>query len=181
VDPWLRQDIDTEASYKAFLVYRDMGPGRRLVIPGTPPQVLLDWFNTHGWADRVKAYDRWLDGQRLSARADRAKAYAASQESDHRALLGDARALVALELEKRVKASLEAGEAPTLSVAELAKLTDLTLKYERVQAGLPTDRVKLDLSNLDDTEIAEALRLAEKAERGHGSGNPESGEGNSNA
>lgn len=163
MDPWERQPCDNEASYAAFLRYRDQGPGRKLSLAGVTPQQLLDWHNAHGWRERVAAYDRMMDQAAIEARKAKAAQAAETQDEDHRAILGDARALVRLEMEKRIKDCLANPDTPTMSIAEMHKLLDTVVKLERTQVGKPTEITRLDLSGLTDEELEEAERLARKA------------------
>lgn len=167
MDPWEKQACDTEASYGAFLAYRDQGPGRKLYMQGYRPQELRDWHDAHGWRERVAAYDRMIDAARVEAVKAKAERAAVAQDEEHRALLADARALVALELEKRVRDCLQNPMTPTMSVSELTRLVEQTVKLERLQDRKATEVVAVDLSTLTEDELAEAERIARKA-KGNG-------------
>ncbi len=161
--PWEKQECDTEESYAFFLKYRNQGPGRKLYMPGARPQQVRDWHDQHGWKERVLAYDRHVDAEYVRTRTEKAAKAAESRDEDHQAILGDVRALVRLEVEKRVNEGLANPLTPTMTIAELNKLLDTAVKLERTQAGKPTDIVQMDLSGLTDDELQEAYRIARKA------------------
>lgn len=103
-----------------------------------------------------------MDQARVTAREKRAEDYAANREQEHRTLLGDARAIVALEWEKLAKQVLASGDTSALTVSELTKLTDNIIKLERLTAGQVTVRKAIDLSSLTDEELEIAEYLADK-------------------
>jgi hypothetical protein len=66
---WERQETDTDKSFEAFCVYRDMGSNRslrevaqRLSKSAT---IINRWSSAHDWVNRVSAYD---DDQREQTR-----------------------------------------------------------------------------------------------------------------
>jgi len=61
---WERLDTDTDKSYEAFCIYRDMGSNRTLrklaqELNKTLTQI-GDWSSKHNWQERVSAYDDYL-------------------------------------------------------------------------------------------------------------------------
>ena len=75
LEPWERQPDETDRAWEAFLVYRDLGPGRsvaeaarRLSISGA---VIHKWSGPHRWLERVKPYDRHVDKMAVAAFAQR--------------------------------------------------------------------------------------------------------------
>lgn len=62
IEPWERQPEETEKAYEAFLVYKNLGPGRtftavsrRLQKSGT---LIQRWKNRYNWEQRAAAFDR---------------------------------------------------------------------------------------------------------------------------
>lgn len=67
-EPWLRQPGDTDKSFEAFTVYRDMPPGERRLEEvgrrlGKSGQIISRWSINHEWRARVNAFDRDQDRQ----------------------------------------------------------------------------------------------------------------------
>ncbi len=68
---WERNETDTDKSYSAFCVYRDMGRdrsirevGRKL---GKSRAQIERWSAKHNWVKRVSAYDDYLEAQQREA------------------------------------------------------------------------------------------------------------------
>jgi len=68
---WERQKTDTDKSYSAFCVYRDMGRDRSIRGVGRElgkSKALIDrWSSKHDWVNRVNAYDDYLEAQQRNA------------------------------------------------------------------------------------------------------------------
>ncbi len=77
-----RQPNESAKAYRAFALYRDMGPGRCLartaaVYYGWPqksrkkaPGTFKRWCREHDWVARAEAYDDFLEMERRSAISD---------------------------------------------------------------------------------------------------------------
>src|SRR5690349_6145499 len=74
--PWERQPGDSPQAWAAFVVYRDMGPGRsiRAVCSdmGKDRGTIGLWSSRHGWRARVEAFDREQDRIARLAMIDKA-------------------------------------------------------------------------------------------------------------
>jgi hypothetical protein len=65
---WERLPSDTDKSFEAFCIYRDMGTTRSLEKAWrkykegaeTVPGYFKDWSREHNWVERVNAYDDYL-------------------------------------------------------------------------------------------------------------------------
>lgn len=73
LQPWERRPDETDRAWEAWLVYRDMGPGRsvaeasrRLNISKT---TINSWSTRHAWLERVKPFDRHMDRAALAEHA----------------------------------------------------------------------------------------------------------------
>ena len=68
---WERQTTDTDKSYSAFCVYRDMGRDRSQERVGKElarsRQQISRWSHKHDWVNRVSAYDDYLEAQARQA------------------------------------------------------------------------------------------------------------------
>lgn len=83
--PWDRQKGESEAAYRAFLAYRDLGPGRTREAAyattyghggGTkkaPAGQFTKWCDEHRWVDRCRHWDNHLQAERDRAAAERAR------------------------------------------------------------------------------------------------------------
>ena len=74
---WERQEGETEAAFRAFCIYRDMGIGKRAMrlVPRTteeknddqvtnrkqPDRIVAKWSTAHNWRKRCEAYDNYLE------------------------------------------------------------------------------------------------------------------------
>jgi hypothetical protein len=69
--PWERQDPDTDRSFEAFEVYRQMGTARSLAKVarklGKSKRVIEAWSRRNQWAERVIAFDRY-EAQKINDR-----------------------------------------------------------------------------------------------------------------
>ena len=62
IEPWERQPGETEKAYEAFLIYKNLGPGRTVTEVAKKlsksRQLMARWCSHYGWTDRAAAYDR---------------------------------------------------------------------------------------------------------------------------
>lgn len=70
LNPWDRQISETDVSFEAFVIYRDLGPGRSLEIVreklGKSATLIERWSSKHDWGGRVAQWDTFLDQQKQS-------------------------------------------------------------------------------------------------------------------
>ncbi len=63
--PWHRQAWDTDASFEAFVAYRDLGTGRKFKqaadVIRKDESLVRRWAAAHAWRERAVAYDNALD------------------------------------------------------------------------------------------------------------------------
>lgn len=122
-DPWDRNDTDTDKSFEAFVVYRDLGPARTYTEVSRKlhkvPSLIKRWSYQHDWRKRVKAYD--ADKARDWDEMARATAWTVAER--HAQL---ARALTTRGLQ-----ALQNIDPATLSPSDLARWIDLAVRIER--------------------------------------------------
>lgn len=62
IEPWERQPGETEKAYEAFLVYKNLGPGRSIKKVSDRLHktyaLIYRWNMRYGWKTRVEAFDR---------------------------------------------------------------------------------------------------------------------------
>lgn len=62
IEPWERQPGETEKAYEAFLVYKNLGPGRSIKKVSDRLQktyaLIYRWNMRYKWKTRVEAFDR---------------------------------------------------------------------------------------------------------------------------
>ncbi len=63
--PWERQTGETEKAYEAFLIYKNLGPGRTLVAVSERLQksytLIRRWAKEQDWKNRVFSWDRDIE------------------------------------------------------------------------------------------------------------------------
>lgn len=143
---WEQQPTDTDQSYSAFCVYRDLGVRRSLVeasrkyydlgdepIAGTSPKLrqMKSWSATHNWVARANAYDLYLDEQARYEQLEAVK----EMRRRHAAVASMALAKAAERL--RVASS------ESLSISDASRLLDLAVKIERLARGEASERHEL--------------------------------------
>lgn len=130
--PWERLPEETPKAWRAFCVFRDLGPTRTLARAAQalglrPASVrrLEEWSSRYRWVERALAYDEWLDAQR------RAEREAAVREMARR------HAELAALLLERVRARVEALRPEELTPAEVARWLEVAARLERLSRGEP--------------------------------------------
>lgn len=73
---WEKQEDETSKSFEAFVIYRNMGPGRAIekVVKklGKSKALLERWSSQNDWVKRAQAYDGYLE---LKARQGKEEQY----------------------------------------------------------------------------------------------------------
>lgn len=141
---WERLPSDTDKSYEAFCIYRDMGASRSLekVSKKLDKSVTLlgRWSSDHNWVDRVSAYDT----HRAAERSKRKEAKRIQIEDN---VLKDYN-VMRKAIEKRLKLLQDTNYAG--EVYELQNLLGLMKQaddYARRAVGLP-DKISESKSEL---------------------------------
>lgn len=155
---WERLPSDTSASFRAFAVYRDLGPERSLSKAaetlGKHPGQLKAWSVRHGWQGRVLAFDAHEDElQQKRIRARRRRAL------DRRLDLAD-------KAFDKVEEALDGQDTSKWRAGDLARVLAETAKLEDTVIGSPSQRsaggepiTADDFEHLADEEIVSQLVL----------------------
>ena len=134
---WLQQDDETNASYAAFCIYRDMGVRRSLrqtcqtyyELADLPARTdgkvtqISSWSQKYDWVERAWAYTAHLD------RMARIEATEAAKQ------MGRRHAAIASVAIAKAAERINAIEASKLSTREAVVLLDLGVKVERMARG----------------------------------------------
>lgn len=151
---WQKLDTDTDKSYEAFCIYRDMGAQRSIERAWLKYQDRTDtvsgyfrqWSSEHNWVDRVAAYDEYLaekdrvalEKARLQVKTDALQDYSF--------------------LRKAITKMTSGIEDVNFQISrdELRKLIDLMQvanAYARLNVGLPDEIKQQDIGGKDTNEI----------------------------
>ncbi|MFC1705778.1 hypothetical protein ACFL59_03025 [Planctomycetota bacterium] len=128
---WERARGETAKAHQAFLVYRDMGPGRSLAKVAQElgkSKALMDrWSARWRWVSRVAEWDahqqRLLRDEQEAARRRMARRHAR----------------IAVSFQRKVAQRLRALNPNELSPRDLAKWLEVAVKLERQARGLDDD------------------------------------------
>lgn len=130
-----RLPSDTDKSFEAFCIYRDMGANRSLrdvaQTLNKSLTLIARWNTENNWQERVAAYDASLDEKNLNDNAERQKLIKDTAYSDY------------IFLRKSIdnfKKNFEAVNFVGLNAYEIANLVELMKKaddYARRAVGLP--------------------------------------------
>lgn len=147
---WLQQDDETNASYAAFCIYRDMGVRRSLrqtcqtyyELADLPARTdgkvtqISSWSQKYDWVERAWAYTAHLD------RMARIEATEAAKQ------MGRRHAAIASVAIAKAAERINAVDPSKLSTREAVALLDLGVKVERMARG----QSAVDDDATDDTE-----------------------------
>ena len=133
-DLWNRNQEETDAQFRGFTIYRDLGPTRELrstaaiyadveVANASTFERMKKWSALRGWVARCQAWDSYLDDQVLALVAD--------QVTEARAR----HAAAARTMVDKVAERLTEVDPSELSVSELARWIDVAVKVERLALG----------------------------------------------
>jgi hypothetical protein len=160
--PWERQPKDTDASWAAFVVYRDMGRERSITKtaaamdrPGSK-SLMEGWSSRGQWVRRASAFDTWRQ-QQLEADA---RAATASQRQN---VLDQQRVTSNALLQKGLQA-LQRVNPEDIAVKDLPRWLDTAIRLQRQAVGLP-DRIAGDQDTADDVEVGPVGHLSPEENR----------------
>lgn len=127
IQPWERQDGETDRQFEAFSIYRDMGADRgiRKVAqkldkqPSYISKIASRWF----WVDRVTKYDRYLDEKR------RVEREAEIEKMNERHVK------IGKTLQSKAIERLQTIDVSTFTPSELLRYVELGVKIERGAMG----------------------------------------------
>lgn len=158
--PFGRQECDTDESFEAFVEYRDQLPPRQLRTWKYGDQV-REWYRDHNWRARVAEFDKWRDEIRLMHYGDALKQPASQIAAEHMGILADMRDMLRREVDKWQQQIRENAGAPYLKIADLVRLTDVVVKYDRLVRGETTENnePQYDYSKLSPEELLTLQRI----------------------
>lgn len=132
---WKRLPSDTDKSFEAFALYRDMGASRSLKAVAEKLEksetIIGRWSGQHNWVSRVAAYDASLDEKLLDKNAERQERIRENAVKDYEFLRKSI---------DNFKANLEAVRFVGVNAYEMNTLLELMKKaddYARRAVGLP--------------------------------------------
>lgn len=158
--PWDRLPGESARAYRAFCVYRDLGPKRSVLKAIQAAGENVDsvgrwetWCTQFRWVERAAAYDEWLDRQQREAREEVLRDMARRH------------AELAMLLLERVRARVEAMKPEELDPGEVARWLEVAARLERLSRGAPTSQERHEVQlGPSWAELAEALLRAESSE-----------------
>jgi hypothetical protein len=139
--PWERMPGETSKQFYAFTVYRDMGVNRSLVKvrdkldkePGYE-KLLGRWSSANKWVWRCQEWDSYQDDEMLA----RVEAHRHKMADKHNTYIDT----ILNVLGERLNQIIDDREWRNLSPAETIKMTELMIKLNRLENGLPTENVR---------------------------------------
>lgn len=138
--PWERRDGETETQYRAFLAYRDLGPGRTLRVAAQGhyqiPAEQFDpksgkmrtferWSGMNQWVIRAEAFDDWTQ-----ALADQDNASAIIAMKTRHARIAEAAQSKVIEAIQKIDVS-------KMNLLQIAQVFDIAVRNERLARGVP--------------------------------------------
>lgn len=128
-------------AWEAFIVYRDLGPGRSIAKAGLKlgktKTHLEDWSSKYRWVARCAAWDAEID-------RDHRQALRAAQREMIAAHAG-----IALKLRTKAMLAFEEIAADKLGVFGVLQYLATAVKIEQTTLGMPTERTAVELSGAD--------------------------------
>jgi hypothetical protein len=132
---WKRLPSDTDKSFEAFALYRDMGASRSLKVVAEKLQksegLIGRWSRTRDWSNRVAAYDASLDEKALDANAEKQRVIRENAYADYEFLRK------AIDKTKKAYLDVEFAKVPTYEISNLVELMKKADDYARRAVGLP--------------------------------------------
>lgn len=167
--PWERQEGESEEAFRGFTAYRDQPVPRSLArVSGARMNVQVEWCAIWKWRERAAAWDAHLDRIRLAEKEELVRQNGKELAAEHMRLLKNVRDVAQIEAEKFANVALSS-DLPSIKIAELAKLTEIVVKLDRLVRGESTENTsnetKVDLSSASIDALREAQEALEKALR----------------
>ena len=165
-EPWEKQPGETGPAFATFRKYRDMGPARSLrklartgngtTTPHQPNRYHAEWSVKNKWAERVAAYDDYLEQQyRIKLESE----YFAELEDYRRqsSEMGRAGVLAAKKMLEKINAALDKMDPETIDARHIPTwiraMADAMQKSNEVWAqSLALDKVTEILEDYDSRQ-----------------------------
>jgi len=155
--PWERLDNESSKAYRAFCVYRDLGPDRSIdkamaAVGQKNRRTWGEWCSKYNWVERAAAYDSYLEAEK--------------RKEKEREILDMARrhATLAMAFQEKVAKALQMIDPSDLSPRDLARWLEVATTLERLSRGEPTEIEKqiepLIIRVVDDTDASNSSETA---------------------
>lgn len=130
-NPWERQQYESQQSFEAFQIYRDLGEERSITKVAQKcnknRSLIARWSTQHNWVERAAAYDQYMDQQALKA------------EERERKKMAKRHAEIAMKFQEKIKKRLKTLDPEELSTYDLMKWLEISVKVERLARGESTE------------------------------------------
>lgn len=144
--PWERLEKESYEAWEAFVCYRDMGASRSTAKVGrqlSKSKALMDrWSGQYLWVERSNAWDAFLDAEHRRGMLKEAE------------IAGRRHIQIAQAMQGKVVEKLQEVEGKKLTIDQVARWFEVSVKTERLEMGQTTDNIGGGL--LDQAE-AEAI------------------------
>lgn len=147
--PWEKQKGESRQAFANFAHYRDLGPHRSLAKAahdlGKAVGTLTEQSRKYAWGERSDAYDAMVDRRLRDEQETERMRLARVHSGAAASMLGKAMQRIngdVRRLQDGSAVTVEAIDANDLDAADVARWLDVSIKWGRVIAGLPTDVVK---------------------------------------
>jgi len=148
IEPWERQDDESSQAFEAFVAYRDMEADRSLVLAarkiGKHPSMLARWSSQWRWVQRVAAYERFMDAQRV-----RVQVY-------ERRKMNDRHASMSMLVQQRVLDRIKNLKPEELSPSECVRWLEAAVRIERMARGEAVPGVQVGVFQTQNTLTIES-------------------------
>lgn len=166
VQPWERQDGESEKDYEAFRGYVFQPKPRRLAHSSAKHGTaeLSKLYREWRWQERVIAYDRHTQRIRDDERDELLRQDEKSRMAKMVEVLEGAGQVINREMTKLIRDTARSEAFGTVRVSDLNKLMGTWITMQRLIHGQSTENVAInaDLQNLSVDEIRELQRLQAK-------------------
>ena len=146
---WEQRPEESPTAFKAFSVYRDLGPSRSLpktaLAMGRPPgykQTLWEWGNKYEWNSRCLDYDRHMEKvaqvEKESAVRDAVREMTDRHTQD------------AIKIQQMAMKALETMSLEAAPLRDLIRLWERGVRAERTSRGLPPEPTKANYVDYSD-------------------------------
>ena len=154
--PWDRRDDGRDEGWASFVIYRDLGLGRRChmvtVETGDSLRQVHEYSGKYNWVARARAWDRVKDQARTRGELSAIE----NMHRRHTRLANDLQTLTAMELERHIRRTearlrnTEDDDDEIEPMRNIASTAETAVKMERTARGEVTERTetKVDLSGL---------------------------------
>lgn len=160
--PWDRQPGETDPSWAAFVVYRDMGRERSIAKTAQAmdrrgsKSLMEGWSSRHAWLRRASAFDTWQQ-QQLEAEARQAR-------SSQRTTVLDQQRVTANALLQKGLAALQKVNPEDIDPKALPRWIETAIRLQRQAVGLP-EHIAGTQDDVDDVEVGPVGGLSPEENR----------------